>query len=71
MKVLPRRRRTVLLNCLLAAALATGAGVAYATVGESSASGKSAGTRTATVQRGTVTATVSGSGSLVSPATPH
>jgi membrane fusion protein, macrolide-specific efflux system len=68
MKVLPRRRRAVLLNSLLAVCLLAGAGAAYASVGTSGSTAKSAtSTTTATVAKGTVLATVSGSGSLVSP----
>ena len=68
MKALPRRRRAVLLNSLLALGLLAGVGAAYAAVGPGGSGTKStASTTTATVQRGTVLATVSGSGSLISP----
>jgi multidrug efflux pump subunit AcrA (membrane-fusion protein) len=68
MKVLPRRRKSVLLNSVLATALLAVGGVAWATVAQgSSSTGSTATTRTATVQRGTVLATVSGSGTLTSP----
>lgn len=68
MKVLPRRRKSVLLNAVLATALLAVGGVAWATVAQgSSSTGSTAATRTATVQRGTVLATVSGSGTLTSP----
>ncbi|WP_052442659.1 efflux RND transporter periplasmic adaptor subunit [Streptacidiphilus neutrinimicus] len=68
MKVLPRRRKAVLLNSVLATALLAVGGVAWATVAQGSSSTSStATTRTATVQRGTVLATVSGSGTLTSP----
>ncbi|MEV6579919.1 HlyD family efflux transporter periplasmic adaptor subunit [Streptomyces sp. NPDC051582] len=67
MKVLPRRRRAVLINSVLAVAVLAGAGGAYAAVtggGEGPARG---GARTVAVAKGTVLATVSGSGSLSSP----
>ena len=67
MKVLPRRRRAVLLNSVLGLVLLTGAGAAYASVNSSSSSSSKTAARTATVERGTVLATVSGSGSLTSP----
>jgi len=68
MKVLPRRRRAALLNSLLALGLLAGAGAAYASVGTASSTAKATTTTTtATVARGTVLATVSGSGALVSP----
>ncbi|MEY9870776.1 macrolide-specific efflux system membrane fusion protein [Streptacidiphilus sp. MAP12-33] len=67
MKVLPRRRKAVLLNSVLATALLATGGIAWATVAQGSSSTGSATTRTATVQRGTVLATVSGSGTLTSP----
>ncbi|MFD4660820.1 efflux RND transporter periplasmic adaptor subunit [Kitasatospora sp. NPDC058444] len=68
MKVLPRRRGAVLVNSALGVALLGGAALVYATVSGSSgpASAKPAA-RTATVSKGTVLATVSGSGTLVSP----
>ncbi|MEV7546374.1 biotin/lipoyl-binding protein [Streptomyces sp. NPDC089915] len=67
MKVLPRRRRAVLINSTLAVAVLAGVGGAYAAVtggGDGPARG---GARTATVTKATVLATVSGSGSLSSP----
>ncbi|MFC1417527.1 efflux RND transporter periplasmic adaptor subunit [Streptacidiphilus cavernicola] len=67
MKVLPQRRRAALLNSLLAVCLLAGAGAAYASVGSGSSARTTSTTSTATVQKGTVLATVSGSGSLVSP----
>ncbi|MBM9509022.1 efflux RND transporter periplasmic adaptor subunit [Actinacidiphila acididurans] len=69
MKVLPRRRRAVLINSVLGVVVLAGAGGAYAAVHNSGNSSSSAGgtARTATVTRGTVLATVSGSGSLASP----
>ncbi|MER8183380.1 biotin/lipoyl-binding protein [Kitasatospora sp. NPDC094015] len=68
MKVLPRRRGAVLLNSALGVALLGGAALAYTTLdgGTSSAASKSS-VRTATVAKGTVLATVSGSGTLASP----
>lgn len=62
-----RRRGPILLNAALAVALVTGAGFGYAAVNDD---GKSSGTprvRTAAVARGTVLASVSASGTLVSP----
>ncbi|MER7770096.1 biotin/lipoyl-binding protein [Kitasatospora sp. NPDC096140] len=68
MKVLPRRRGAVLVNSALGVALLGGAALVYATVSGSSgpASAKPT-TRTATVGKGTVLATVSGTGTLISP----
>ncbi|MFE0463026.1 efflux RND transporter periplasmic adaptor subunit [Kitasatospora sp. NPDC058965] len=68
MKVLQRRRGAVLLNSVLGAALLAGGVLAYTTVNSTSsaAAGKTT-TRTATVTKGTVLATVSGSGTLSSP----
>ncbi|MBD0671114.1 efflux RND transporter periplasmic adaptor subunit [Streptomyces sp. CBMA156] len=68
MKVLPRRRGAVLVNSALGVALLGGAALVYATVSGSSgpASAKPAA-RTATVSKGTVLATVSGTGTLASP----
>ncbi|MBV2152747.1 efflux RND transporter periplasmic adaptor subunit [Kitasatospora sp. SUK 42] len=68
MKVLPRRRGAVLVNSALGVALLGGAALVYATVDGSggSAAAKPAA-RTATVAKGTVLATVSGTGTLVSP----
>ncbi|MEV7185898.1 biotin/lipoyl-binding protein [Kitasatospora sp. NPDC093102] len=68
MKVLPRRRGAVLVNSALGVALLGGAALVYTTVSGSSgpASAKPAA-RTATVSKGTVLATVSGTGTLVSP----
>jgi macrolide-specific efflux system membrane fusion protein len=69
MKVLPRRRRAVLINSVLGVVVLAGAGGAYAAVHDGG-SGRSAGSgsaRTATVGTGTVQATVSGSGTLSSP----
>ncbi|MDH6703748.1 macrolide-specific efflux system membrane fusion protein [Kitasatospora sp. MAA19] len=68
MKVLPRRRGVVLVNSALGVALLGGAALVYATVngGTSAAAGKTP-VRTATVAKGTVLATVSGTGTLVSP----
>ncbi len=69
MKVLPRRRRAVLINSVLGVVVLAGAGGAYAAVhddgsGSSSGSGTA---RVATVTKTTVLATVSGSGTLASP----
>jgi macrolide-specific efflux system membrane fusion protein len=68
MKVLPRRRRAVLINSVLGVVVIAGAGGAYAAVhsGQSTSSG-GATARVATVTKGTVLATVSGSGTLSSP----
>ncbi|MEV6211418.1 biotin/lipoyl-binding protein [Kitasatospora sp. NPDC051914] len=68
MKVLPRRRGAVLVNSALGVALVGGAALAYTTVDSGTGSAAS-GTRvrTATVAKGTVLATVSGSGTLSSP----
>ncbi|MEU8512740.1 biotin/lipoyl-binding protein [Kitasatospora sp. NPDC048722] len=68
MKVLPRRRGAVLVNSALGVALLAGAALAYTTVnsGPSAAAGQPKA-RTATVAKGTVLATVSGTGTLVSP----
>jgi macrolide-specific efflux system membrane fusion protein len=69
MKVLPRRRRAVLINSVLGVVVLAGAGGAYAAVHDDG-SGSSAGSgtaRVATVTKGTVLATVSGSGTLASP----
>ncbi|MGW2400321.1 efflux RND transporter periplasmic adaptor subunit [Kitasatospora sp. NPDC001664] len=68
MKVLPRRRAAVLVNSALVVALAAGMAVAYSTVGsDSGVAASKPQTRTATVTKGTVLATVSGSGTLSSP----
>lgn len=68
MKVLPRRRGAVLVNSVLGAALVAGGVLAYTTVNStSSAAASKQTTRTATVSKGTVLATVSGSGTLSSP----
>ncbi|MFI0895444.1 efflux RND transporter periplasmic adaptor subunit [Streptomyces sp. NPDC020983] len=68
MKVLPRRRRAALINSVLGVVVLAGAGGAYAAVHDDGAPSSGSGTaRVATVSRGTVSTTVSGSGSLVSP----
>ena len=68
MKVLPRRHRAALINAVLGVVVLAGAGGAYAAVhDDGSRTSGSAGVRTATVTRGTVTSTVSGSGTLSSP----
>ncbi|MFC1434531.1 efflux RND transporter periplasmic adaptor subunit [Streptacidiphilus sp. N1-3] len=66
MKALPRRRRAVLIYSVAGLVLVGGAGVTYAAVNDSGSTGATAA-KTATVAQGTVRATVSGSGSLVSP----
>ncbi|GAA1140791.1 HlyD family efflux transporter periplasmic adaptor subunit [Kitasatospora gansuensis] len=68
MKALPRRRAAVLVNSALVVALLGGAVVVYTTLdsGTSTAASKSP-TRSVTVSKGTVLATVSGSGALSSP----
>ncbi|MER5638449.1 biotin/lipoyl-binding protein [Kitasatospora sp. NPDC002227] len=68
MKVLPRRRGAVLVNSALGVALLAAAALAYTTLdsSQSSAAGRTQA-RTATVAKGTVLATVSGSGTLTSP----
>ncbi len=56
------------MNSLLGVVLLAGGGLAYATVNaDATPSGRSGQTRTATVAKGTVLATVSGSGTLASP----
>ncbi|MEV5276917.1 biotin/lipoyl-binding protein [Streptomyces sp. NPDC051993] len=67
MKVLPRRRKAVLINSVLGVAVLAGAGGAYAAVTSDSGTPAKSGVRTATVAKDTVLATVSGSGSLTSP----
>ncbi|MFF2039597.1 efflux RND transporter periplasmic adaptor subunit [Kitasatospora sp. NPDC058170] len=68
MKVLPRRRGAVLVNSALGVALVGAAALAYTTLdsGAEKTAGK-AQVRTATVAKGTVLATVSGTGTLASP----
>ncbi|MGV9265391.1 efflux RND transporter periplasmic adaptor subunit [Kitasatospora sp. NPDC003701] len=68
MKVLPRRRGAVLLNSALGVALVGAAALAYTTLdsGTEKTAGKTQ-VRTATVAKGTVLATVSGTGTLASP----
>ena len=68
MKVLPRRRGAVLVNFALGVALLGGAALAYTTLDSGTSSAASTNrARTATVAKGTVLATVSGSGTLSSP----
>ncbi|MFC8715867.1 efflux RND transporter periplasmic adaptor subunit [Kitasatospora sp. NPDC057198] len=68
MKVLPRRRGAVLVNSALGVALLGGAALAYTTLDSgTSRAATSSKVRTATVAKGTVQATVSGSGTLFSP----
>lgn len=68
MKVLPRRRGAVLVNSALGVALVGAAALAYTTLdsGTEKTTGK-VQVRTATVTKGTVLATVSGTGTLASP----
>ncbi|MFF4104760.1 efflux RND transporter periplasmic adaptor subunit [Streptomyces sp. NPDC001903] len=67
MNVLPRRRRAALINSVLAVAVLAGAGGAYAAVAGGEDGPARGGARTVAVTKGTVLATVSGSGSLSSP----
>ncbi|MEU3502336.1 biotin/lipoyl-binding protein, partial [Streptomyces hundungensis] len=67
MKVLPRRRKAVLLNSVLGVAVLAGAGGAYAAVTSHDSAPARSGERTVAVTKGTVLATVSGSGALASP----
>ncbi|MEV7600645.1 biotin/lipoyl-binding protein [Kitasatospora sp. NPDC089797] len=68
MKVLPRRRGAVLVNSALGVALLGGAALVYATVdGSGGTAAAKPVARTATVTKGTVLATVSGTGTLASP----
>ncbi|WP_330300206.1 efflux RND transporter periplasmic adaptor subunit [Streptomyces sp. NBC_00503] len=67
MKVLPRRRRAVLINSVLGVAVLAGAGGAYAAVSGDSGGPARDAARTVAVTKGTVLATVSGAGSLSSP----
>ncbi|MFJ4680926.1 MULTISPECIES: efflux RND transporter periplasmic adaptor subunit [unclassified Kitasatospora] len=68
MKVLPRRRGAVLVNSALGVALLGGVALAYVNLDSgTSKAATSSRVRTATVSKGTVQATVSGSGTLFSP----
>ncbi|MFD5917768.1 efflux RND transporter periplasmic adaptor subunit [Kitasatospora sp. NPDC058201] len=68
MKVFPRRRGAVLVNSALGVALLGAAALAYTTLDDGAARQTAkAPVRTATVTRGTVLATVSGTGTLASP----
>ncbi|MEU2950942.1 efflux RND transporter periplasmic adaptor subunit [Streptomyces xanthochromogenes] len=67
MKVLPRRRKAVLINSVLGVAVLAGAGGAYAAVTSHDSAPARTGEKAVAVTRGTVLATVSGSGSLASP----
>ncbi|WP_282202035.1 efflux RND transporter periplasmic adaptor subunit [Kitasatospora fiedleri] len=68
MKVLPRRRGAVLVNSALGVALLGGVALAYVNLDSgTSKAATSSKVRTATVSKGTVQATVSGSGTLFSP----
>ncbi|GAA4951440.1 hypothetical protein GCM10023205_10370 [Yinghuangia aomiensis] len=62
-----RRRGPILINAALAVALLTGAGFGYAAVNDSGKSSSTQRVRTSAVARGTVLASVSASGTLVSP----
>ncbi len=68
MTPLKTSRRRLVLNGSLAALVLAGAGVAYWTVGPATSAGATV-SRTAAVQRGTLTATVSASGNLALAAT--
>ena len=61
-----RRRKTLVLNSVLAIALVVAVAFAYTSLGTSSSSAATQ-VRTATVSQGTVVSTVSASGTLVSP----
>ncbi|MFE4859066.1 efflux RND transporter periplasmic adaptor subunit [Streptomyces sp. NPDC056670] len=67
MKVLPRRRKAVLINSVLGVAVLAGAGGAYAAVTSHDSAPARTGEKTVAVTKGTVLATVSGSGALASP----
>ncbi|MER7671753.1 biotin/lipoyl-binding protein [Kitasatospora sp. NPDC096128] len=68
MKVLPRRRGAVLVNSALGVALLGGAALVYTTVdGSGGTAAAKPVARTATVTKGTILATVSGTGTLASP----
>ncbi|MFG2721943.1 efflux RND transporter periplasmic adaptor subunit [Streptomyces sp. NPDC048416] len=67
MKVLPRRRKAVLINSVLGVAVLAGAGGAYAAVTGHDSTPARSDAKSVTVTKGTVLATVSGSGSLASP----
>ncbi|MFF2075054.1 efflux RND transporter periplasmic adaptor subunit [Kitasatospora sp. NPDC058162] len=68
MKVFPRRRGAVLVNSALGVALLGGAALVYTTVdGSGGTAAAKPVARTATVTKGTVLATVSGTGTLASP----
>ncbi|MCX5387129.1 efflux RND transporter periplasmic adaptor subunit [Streptomyces sp. NBC_00083] len=67
MKVLPRRRKAVLINSVLGVAVLAGAGGAYAAVTSHDSAPARSDAKSVTVTKGTVLATVSGSGSLASP----
>ncbi|MFI6085752.1 efflux RND transporter periplasmic adaptor subunit [Streptomyces sp. NPDC051217] len=67
MRVLPRRRKTVMTNLVLGVALLGAAAGAYAAVNSDDTAPATTSERTVTVTKGTVLATVSGSGSLASP----
>ncbi|WP_406090936.1 efflux RND transporter periplasmic adaptor subunit [Kitasatospora purpeofusca] len=68
MKVFPRRRGAVLVNSALGVALLGAAALAYTVLDDGSGTtAAKAPVRTATVTKGTVLATVSGTGTLASP----
>ncbi|MFC8823756.1 efflux RND transporter periplasmic adaptor subunit [Streptomyces sp. NPDC057137] len=67
MRVLPRRRKTVMTNLVLGVALLGAGAGAYAAVNSDDTAPATTSARTVTVTKGTVLATVSGSGSLASP----
>ncbi|MEU9097856.1 HlyD family efflux transporter periplasmic adaptor subunit [Streptomyces sp. NPDC048361] len=67
MKVLPRRRKAVLINSVLGVAVLAGAGGAYAAVTSHDSAPARSDAKSVAVTKGTVLATVSGSGSLASP----
>lgn len=68
MKVLPRRRRAALINSVLGVVVLAGAGGAYAAVHDDGPTSSGSGSaRVVAVSKGTVQATVSGSGTLASP----
>ncbi|MFF3980520.1 efflux RND transporter periplasmic adaptor subunit [Streptomyces sp. NPDC001828] len=67
MKALPRRRKAVLINSVLGVAVLAGAGGAYAAVTSHDSAPARTGEKTVAVTKGTVLATVSGSGALASP----
>jgi macrolide-specific efflux system membrane fusion protein len=67
MRRVRRRRGSILVNAVLAAALVTGAGFGYAAVNDDGSPGGTTRTRTSKVAKGIVMASVSASGTLSSP----